>query len=86
MWEPEVEYDTNFLDVDEFSIGGLSETTNMVYGFDHCVYKHITYSVGNETLDSELNPEIKSRNYAIKDDVVFGFYTDGVFWVRFKDS
>ena len=58
----------------------------MVYGFDHCVYKHFTYSIGRETLDSELLPEIKYRNYAIKDDIVFGFYSDGVFWIRFKDQ
>jgi len=54
VWEPDQDYDTNFLDVDEHSIGALNETTNMVFGFDHSVYKHFTYSVGRETFDAEL--------------------------------
>ena len=58
----------------------------MVFGFDHSVYKHFTYSVGRETFDAELQPVIKQRNYAVKDGIVFGFHTDGAFWVRFLDS
>ena len=85
-WLKEVPEEQEFLDIDEKFVGEIWEDQKVAFPVDKSIFKQFEYTVGPEEVDEHLQAQTKNLNYVVKDDIMYGFHSDGSLWIHFDDK